>query len=375
MKNLVLFLAVGCATSAQASGFKTLHAFTGQDGAYPSASLTVVGDQLYGTTEAGGPHSSGVLFTFTPKKRVYQVIHGFGGGNDGAQPDGALLLAKDGTLYGVTQQGGSIGAGTLYAVSQNKETVIYSFGSGTDGYSPEGNLLDIKGQLVGVATNGGSYMSGAVFAVSPGGSEQLLHSFGPFEAGTDGFFPFAGLRKVGGAFYGITAGGGANCGNPGCGTVFSMTPDGSESLVYSFGAGSTDASSPYGLLLKDGKTIYGTTLQGGTYGNGTVYAIHSDGTETILHSFGGPGDGSQPYGRVIKVRDVFYGTTYAGGKNGLGTVYAMTPQGHVKVLHAFAGGADGSQPVADLVEYNGVLYGTAQNGGNGYIGTIFSVTP
>jgi uncharacterized repeat protein (TIGR03803 family) len=375
MKKLLLsLLAAACTTSAQASSFKTLYSFTGNDGAFPSASLTVVGDQLYGTTEAGGAYTSGVVFSFAPATNTYTIVHNFTGG-DGAEPEGTLLLGKDGTLYGITMQGGAVGGGTVYAVANGKEKVVHSFGNGYDGYYTEGNLIEIGGKLYGVATSGGANGTGAVFAVTPAGKEEIVYSFGVFEGG-GGFFPFAGLTKFNGALYGIAASGGSNCGNTGCGIVYSVTPGGSESVVYNFGETSTDAAFPYGVLARNGKSLYGTTYEGGTYGRGTVYSVNVDGSETVIYSFGATGnDGTGPYGGVIKVGGKFYGTTYAGGKNGLGTVYSLTPDGHEKVLHSFAGGKGGSQPVADLVEYNGVLYGTAQNGGYGYTGTIFSVTP
>jgi uncharacterized repeat protein (TIGR03803 family) len=373
-KILVPMLLLAGAASAQAASYRQLYAFNGQDGAYPYASLTAVHGKLYGTTSVGGAFENGVLFAFSPQDGKLKVIHGFGSGNDGSNPFGGVLPSHS-VLYGLADQGGEYTFGAAYSVQNTTEKVLHSFGAGSDVYYPQGNLIEEAGTLYGVGLSGGANNEGGVFSLAPDGSEKVLHAFGPFGDVTDGTIPQAGLTRFGGIFYGITASGGPNCGAAGCGTVFSIDTSGNEKLVYSFGTTATDGNQPYGLLLKTGDSLLGTTYYGGTNGVGTVFSVTAGGTEKVLYSFGTTGDGNSPYGGLIELGKKFYGTTSAGGQYGLGTVFSLTRGGKEKVLHSFAGGNDGATPSTTLTVLNGVIYGTAVNGGSGSAGTIFSLTP
>lgn len=188
-----------------------------------------------------------------------------------------------GNLYGTTPDGGDGVAGTVFKVSSDgKETVLYSFGStSTDGRAPNaGVIMDGAGNLYGTTTyggaNGGGLGAGAAFALSAGGKETVLHSFGDTE--TDGLNPFASLViDKDGNLFGTTQAGGASKsdGSHGGGTVFKLTPTGSETILYSFGAsGAKDGSSPHAELLIDSVgNLYGTTTSGGAHGDGTVFKI------------------------------------------------------------------------------------------------------
>jgi uncharacterized repeat protein (TIGR03803 family) len=223
------------------------------------------------------------------------------------------------------------------------------------------------------------------------GKESVLHSFG----GTgDGAFPEAGLINVNGTLYGTTEnGGGKGCAdNKGCGTVFAITTSGKETVLHTFG-GSGDGNEPIAGLIHVNGTLYGTTMYGGAdcviSGDmcGTVFAITKTGKETVLHTFGGSGDGYEPSAALINVKGTLYGTTLLGGANGCGeiscgTVFAITTSGTESVLHTFAGyPTDGALPYAGLLNVNGTLYGTTWWGGTvnsnkcgDGCGTIFSLT-
>ena len=50
----------------------------------------------------------------------------------------------------------------------------------------------------------------------------------------------------------------------------------------------SDGANPRAGLILSGNTLYGTASNGGTSGNGTVFAVNTDGTGfTNLHSFTG----------------------------------------------------------------------------------------
>jgi uncharacterized repeat protein (TIGR03803 family) len=116
----------------------------------------------------------------------------------------------------------------------------------------------------------------------------------------------------------------------GGGTVFSITISGAEKVLHSFGSGS-DGKYPYASLIELKGKLYGATYEGGAYsaycshnGCGTVFSITPGGTEKVLHNFRGP-DGAFPVASLVNVRGTLYGTTQAGGTYGRGTVFALTP--------------------------------------------------
>ena len=160
------------------------------------------------------------------------------------------------------------------------------------------------------------------------GKETVVHSFG---YGTDGADPVASLIDVNGTFYGTTAYGGvSNCDVYGkCGTVFSITPSGNESVLHRFG-GAQDGGAPVAPLIEVNGTLYGTTAYGGAYscsggGCGTIFSVTPSGAEQVLHSFRGGTDGISPDAGLIEVDGTLYGTTFAGGAQDVGTVFEITP--------------------------------------------------
>jgi uncharacterized repeat protein (TIGR03803 family) len=129
--------------------------------------------------------------------------------------------------------------------------------------------------------------------------------------------------------------------------------------------------------------LYGTTLRGGSYGDGTVYSISTAGTEQVLHSFGKGTDGRSPQASLIAVNGTLYGTTSRGGAHASnadisgGTVFSVDiATGKERVLHSFSGSetigsSDGTYPLVGLIALKGVLYGTTAFGGSNS-GSCFS---
>ena len=115
--------------------------------------------------------------------------------------------------------------------------------------------------------------------------------------------------------------------------MFSLSVAGKETVLYSFGGAANDGLNPYASLVMDsGGNLFGTTKAGGAYGaggphrGGTVFKLSPTGTETILYSFGagGASDGSAPQATLV-VDDAgnLYGTTGGGGAHGDGTVFKI----------------------------------------------------
>lgn len=196
---------------------------------------------------------------------------------------------------------------------------------------------------------------------------------------TEGSNPYSSLTQGrDGNFYGTAVNGGTH----GWGTVFKVAPTGTVTTLYSFCAQAdcADGAYSYGALALgyDGN-LYGTTQNGGANGLGVVFRITPGGAYTVLHSFGGA-DGSGPDAGVVLASDGnFYGTTSVGGMVGAGTVFRITPSGTLTTLHSFDA-YDGYDPFAPLVQgTDGDLYGTTAAGGtnvNCYAGcgTVFKIT-
>jgi uncharacterized repeat protein (TIGR03803 family) len=248
---------------------------------------------------------------------------------------------------------------------------IYLFPGQPNGGLPYAGLVNANGTLFGTTSAGGTSNLGTVFSVTPGGSETILHSF---TGNPDGNLPYASLIYVKGKLYGTTYSGGT----PGAGTVFSITTSGKEKVLHSFGSGSDGTSPQADLFYHDG-ALYGTTYSGGANDAGTVFRITLSGKESVVYSFKGlPTDGAGPRAGVIFYKNAFYGTTYAGGigSSGDGTVFKLTPSGKETVLHTFTANPDGSNPSGDLVGYGNDLYGTTDGGGRYNTGgTVFKIAP
>ena len=210
-----------------------------------------------------------------------------------------------------------------------------------------------------------------------------------FSGGNDGGDPATQITfDSSGNAYGTTVVGG----DYGCGTVFQLSPVGTNwelNTLYSFSC-LADGKNPYGGVTLDAKgNLYGTTVAGGSGvcagdGCGTVFELSKSGsnwTETVLYNFTGGNDGSGPGGGVVFDNDGnLYGTTPDGGRYSMGVVYELSPgQGGPwtqTVIHAFTGGADGGVGSLGSLLYNGgKFYGVAEIGGTFGLGTVFELSP
>jgi uncharacterized repeat protein (TIGR03803 family) len=243
--------------------------------------------------------------------------------------------------------------------------VLYNFCAEmhcADGYDPEaGVIIDGAGNLYGTTARGGTKSHGVVFKLAPDGTESVLHVF---QGRQDGSHPMSDLiADATGDLYGTTADGGRKS----FGTVFKLAPDGTEMVLHAF-AGGSDGSQPRAGLIADGNgNLYGTASAGGSNNCGVIYRLAPDGTETVLHSFGGGfNDGCNPAAALIADRHGnLFGTTANGGEGSAGVVFRLGRHRET-VLHSFCAKAecrDGANPVAALIEdRSGNLYGTAPFG-------------
>jgi uncharacterized repeat protein (TIGR03803 family) len=366
--------------ASPAQTLTTVYSFCSQsyctDGAYPLGRLVQATDgNFYGTT-FGGDANVGTVYKLTPGGAL-TVLHTFTGAFDGSQPYAGVIQARDGNFYGVDSFGGEgplgqyYDCGAVFKVAPNGTTTslhVFVGYPSPDGCNPWPTMVQASdGNFYGTTYGGGTSNVGAVFRITPGGSVTTLHSF---TGQSDGAYPIGGLVQASdGNLYGTTTASGAGRE----GTVFKITLGGTLTTVHSFNGTGTDGASPSGGLVQasDGN-FYGTTTDGGSFAEGTVFKMTPSGTLTTVHSFNAT-DGRFPYGTLVQGSDGdFYGTTYqGGGATDYGTVFAITPSGTLTTLHVFTG-ADGLYPYAGLIQAtNGNFYGTTKQGGTNNDGTVF----
>jgi uncharacterized repeat protein (TIGR03803 family) len=348
------------------------------DGYNPMGALIVdTNGNLYGTASLGGAGRKGVVFKLSPTDKgkwtqsvLYSFCHDFSC-SDGSTPAAGLTYAGaasgapyDGVspLYGTTAAGGANSEGTVFSLvlngSQWTEAILYNFcsqgGSAcSDGAGPLASLaMDQAGNLYGTTGHGGHQEgggAGVAYELLPNGNgswtETVLHLFCSAAQCADGEFPDGNLIwDSGGSLLGTTAAGGLSCdrGPFGCGTIFKLVPNGTdsqESVLYAFcqKKDCKDGANPVGAVVLDsGGNLFGTTTDGGgndidgmSIGGGVVYEL-SGSTFSVLHRFCSKSDcadGADPEaGLVIDGSGNLFGTaTMAGAFAAGGDVFEVHP--------------------------------------------------
>jgi uncharacterized repeat protein (TIGR03803 family) len=287
---------------------------------------------FYGTTYLGGSNGDGTVFKMSPSGAL-TTLHNFGG-VDGSQPLAGLAAGSDGNFYGTTNLGGSHNAGSVFKISPSGEfTTLHSFCSKTgcaDGQNSYAGLIQASdGNLYGTTLSGGFHGDGTVFKITKGGTFSTLYSFCSKSGCADGEFPQTGLVQASnGNLYGTTILGGAD----GSGTIFELSLSGALTTLYSAcsQSGCPDGNYLYAPLIqaKDGN-LYGTMQIGGARNSGTIFKITLSGTLTALYSFCSQpacADGQYPAAGLVQATNGnLYGTTADGGSHGDGTVFNIAP--------------------------------------------------
>ncbi len=291
---------------------------------------------------------------------------------------------------------------TLYGfslVNANANSVYTNF----DGAAPYGGLVLFGNTLYGTTPVGGTNGNGTVFGINTSlAGFTNLHFFtataGSLSTNSDGASPQASLILSGNTLYGTAASGGTN----GNGTVFKVNTNGTGfTTLHVFTATRTnsagvftnsDGASPQASLVLSGNTLYGTAYLGGINGNGTIFALNTNGTGfTVLHAFTATStnsagfstnnDGAYPVAGLLLSASTLYGPAARGGTNGNGTIFTVNTNGAgFSILHTFTAldpfsgtNDDGANPVGGLILSGNTLYGTANQGGISFYGTVFSM--
>ncbi len=309
---------------------------------------------------------------------------------DGAAPVGGVIEASDGNFYGITNEGGAADFGSVYQLSPaGKLKTLYSFcaqgnSACPDGAYPVGGLIPgADGNFYGATASGGANDSGSVFKITPLGVLSTIYSFCSQSSCADGSTPYSGIvQGSDGNFYGTTSVGGNSNDD---GIVFSVSPIGKLKVLHSFcsdgGSACTDGENPETIPVEasDGN-FYGTAVGDGANGTGGVlFSVSPSGAYSAVYSFCGQtdcGDGYDPSTVFPGSDGNIYGVTPSGGGTAYtGTIFRYTLAGKFSTLYRFCSGNcdDGSSPEAVLQGTDGNFYGAAFAGGTAHDGTVFKL--
>ena len=261
-------------------------------------------------------------------------------------------------------------------------TTLHTFSGSPDGANPvAGVVMDADGNLYGTTFYGGTISSacpsgcGIVFSLTPSGTESVLYSFTNLNG--DGAFPASNLLLLGSEIVGTTLHGGKK---GRLGTAF-VQASGDESQIVEFNC-CIDAF-PLALNRGPDGNFYGTTLGEGfihegdrrSY-DGAVFRLKGHVQSYLFRFHDNPQDGAKPTsGLVFDSQGNIYGTTSQGGATNGGVVFQVTTTGNYTVLYSFGSGTDGRIPNGGLIrDSNGNLYGTTNFGGTTNSGIVFQLS-
>jgi len=310
-----------------------------------------------------------LVATSATRAEVFTNLHAFvnGSASDVAFPNAATL--NGGVLYGAAAQGGSGSSGMVFTLDTNGTafTSIHDFaGSPTDGSSPN-ELLVVGDTIFGTTYVGGTNSTGTIFRMGTNGANYtVLRSF---TNSPDPQYSLAGLVLAGATLYGTSLNGGSN----GVGTVFKIDTNGANFAVLHHFTNNPDGASPRSRLMLNDATLYGTTSSGGTYNGGVIFKLNTNGSgySVIYNNFSNAPLASLPYVGLALAGNTLYGVAASGGISNAGAIFSLATNGaNFTVIHSFTNN-EGLSPQSALTANDGLLYGATLSGGKGGNGTVF----
>jgi len=312
--------------------------------------------------------------------QTVSTIYQFSNGTNPNLPAGVMAQGQDGNFYGITLSGGSnANVGAIYKISSKGVLTSLHAMAQSDGTTCSGLTLGTDGNFYGTCHNGGANNYGTLFKVTSAGGLTVLHNFAAQGSTSDGCEPLAPpIQATNGDFYGTTS----FCGANNYGTVYKLTLAGAYSLLYSFQGPPNDTVLPLGLIEGTNGDLWGLG-NGWIISGGGVFKITLAGKESLVYTFepnpeGAFLDGEGPYTNLIQGSNGdFYGTTEEGGSANEGTIFQVTAAGKETVLYSFPNQTDGAYPSLPLTQGpNGILYGAATDcaGGGCAQAGLFDIT-
>ena len=350
--------------------FTKLHDFEWYTGREPVGRLKQASNgKLYGMTSEGGEGpSDGVLFEFDISTSTYERKISFGFSSNGANPNGIIIQASNGLLYGTVLNGSVNGVGFLFEFNPLTKTytnkVEFDY---TNGAWPRCNLIQASnGKIYGTTSYGGANNNGVLFEYDP--ITNVYKKKIDFKYSITGSSPRGNMLELSdGKLYGITGG-----------TIFGYDP--TTNILekkFTFG-GSSFGSQPSSITLGDNDVLYGTTIYGGANGTGILFEYNTT-TSTFTNRFdfdninySGYDNGAYPKG-VVFVNGNLYGVTQSGGElSSYGVLFELDlVNDNYNINHSFSG-LSGESPSSELMlANNGNLYGNTWLGGTHGYGVLF----
>ena len=153
----------------------------------------------------------------------------------------------------------------------------------------------------------------------------------------------------------------------------------------------SDGFHPGAKLVLSGNTLFGTALEGGNSGFGTLFAVNTNGSGfTTIHHFSYPpgypftinnSDGANPVDGLVLSGNTLFGMTVYGGSTSWGAIFAVNLNGSgFTTLHHFAAPSPatcnsfGYNAAGGLLLAGNTLYGTTVESGDLGYGAVFNLT-
>ncbi len=416
-------------TDTNGNNFTSVHTFKEIDGKSPlnTKLIKASNGKIYGTTSRGGFYNDGVIFEYDYQLKKYSTLHHFDGALLGKNPSGGLIEASNGKLYGMTWMGGTSGDGILFEfdLTSNVMTKKVDFNS-TLGAKPNGALIEANnGKLYGLTTEGGILDRGVLFEYDyindvftkkvdfdiffgewPSGSMTeatngklygITRAGGAFSFGTlfeysipadtlvtledfvgvsNGAYPFEGpIQAANGKLYGLTSSGGGN--NQGVLYEYNIQ---TSNFTRSVDITSITGGGPRGSLVETTNGhLYGMADNGGSNGDGIIFQYNYN-LNTLTHKFDFDDRlfGANPSGTLTKIsNNELMSCTVGGGKKLYGVLfeYDIVIDSCEKLID-FEGNVNPLNPEGSITYAdNGMLYGVTFEGGKFDTGTLYELDP
>jgi len=349
------------------NNYTVLHNFNTASGKNPCASLLLAKDgKFYGTANGGGKNALGVLFSFDPVTLTYTDEYDFAK-TTGNTPRGSLIQLANGKLFGMANTGGSASVGAIFSFDPVTKvyTDLYNFNTTTSGDGPNGDLVQAaNGKLYGTTGGGGTNSLGTLFSFDTGThAYTVLYNF---TSTTDGGGCYTLMKAASGKLYGEGRYG-----------IFTFTPaTNTYNYIFVFNQSPSEGGSGALIQLADGK-LYGISNGFGTYTNGMVYSFDTGTYAYTVIANVGIHDGSQAGGSLLYTpNNRLYAITGAGGAGKAGTILEYDMSGNkLKQINFNTFNITTTPFGTPLLASNGLIYGMASADNQYNDGIIFSFNP
>lgn len=326
--------------------------------------------KLYGTTRLGGTNNLGTLFEYNPATNSYSVLVDFDGTAKGSDPQSSVIQASNGKLYGMTRLGGLNNLGVIFEYDLSTSTYTKKYDMiAANGQFPQGSLIEAtNGRLYGVNRFGGVTGAGTLFEYNLSlSSYSVLISFSTAIGANPQAPP---IQASNGKIYGTTLSGGSGSG----GVIYEYDLSSSTySVVFNYTAAATGNQPVGGIVQASNGKIYGTTNQGGANNVGVLFEFNPSGNTYSVLSTMASSLGANPQAALIQAANgKLYGTTRIGGTNNVGTLFEFDLGTNIQTKLLDFSSANGTLPLGAVTQAtNGLLYGLTSAGGTQSVGVLY----